>query len=96
MPHLKHGMIFLLLSLALVSCRESKAPIIDQCTGDGFGGANCVLKDNTRVYLSPMQLKNYWISSPQDMNLFVAWCYDVPPAVAEQHLEALKREKGLQ
>ena len=92
MQLIKHGMTFLLLSLALVSCRESKAPLIDVCTGDGFGGANCVLKDNSRVYLSPMNLKGYWITSPEDMKNFVSWCYAVSPGQVEPAMTQLQEQ----
>lgn len=66
------------LSLALVvlsSCRETTPPKIDICVGDGFGGADCVLKDGSRAYISPMNLKNYWMTPQEDMKSFANWCY---------------------
>lgn len=80
-----------LASVLLSSCRNSNPPPIDICIGDGFGGADCVLKDNTKAYLSPSQLKNYWMTPEADEAAFSSWCYDASQSNVKAQMKAIKR-----
>jgi hypothetical protein len=91
MQLLKHGVPLLVgLVLASIACRKSVPPPIDICIGDGVGGADCILKDGTKAYLLPSQLKNYWMTSQFDMQAFSSWCYDTSTKVTGAQMEALK------
>lgn len=73
----KHGKWLCLgLGLLLVSCRQSQPPKIEICIGDGFGGADCVESDGSKLYRTPSQLRNYWMTGQPDMANFSSWCYD--------------------
>lgn len=76
--------------LSLSACRKDPPPKIDIGTGDGFGGANAVLKNGTREYWPPSKLKNAWITNQEDMAAFAAWCYDIDVETARAALENLR------
>lgn len=79
MQRLKLGkMLLLVLAFPLLSsgCRESVPPKIEICIGDGFGGADCIEADGSKLYKSPSALKNYWMTNEPDQANFTAWCYD--------------------
>lgn len=67
--------VLLLGALGLASCKSSKPPVIEICIGDGVGGADCVERDNTKVYHPPSELTNYWMTNQADMAAFSSWCY---------------------
>lgn len=74
-----------LACLFLFSCRESSPPQLSIiCLGDGFGGADCVDSSGNKVYKSPSQLLNYWMTTEADEQNFSSWCYggDAPAAAA--------------
>lgn len=78
MQQLKSGkklLVAIALALSLSACRKSKPPVIEICIADGFGGADCILADDTKVYKSPSELKNYWLTNQADMAAFSSWCY---------------------
>lgn len=84
---LKSGrMLCLALVLLFSGCRTTRPPKIDICIGDGFGGADCVLKDGVKAYRSPTELKNAWITTQDDMARYSSWCYDVPKSVVEKEM----------
>lgn len=73
---LKIGAMFLVvLALSLSSCRHDTPPSIEICIGDGFGGADCIEKDGSRLYRSPSALKNYWLTNEADEAAYASWCY---------------------
>jgi hypothetical protein len=90
-PH-KTGKLFLVALglLALSACRDSVPPKIEVCIGDGFGGADCVEADGSKLYKSPSALENYWMTSQPDEANFASWCYDTTPAVAKIGMEKIK------
>jgi len=68
--------VLLCLSLGLASCRKDPPPILSIiCLGDGFGGADCSLADGTKVWKSPTELKDFWMTTNADMQNYVSWCY---------------------
>lgn len=85
------GMLCLALGLALSSgCRETAPPKIDICIGDGYGGADCVLKDGSRAYKPPSALLNYWMTSQEDEAAFASFCYDAPKTAIKAHMNAVR------
>jgi hypothetical protein len=68
------ALLFLAIAL-LSSCREDSPPVIEICIGDGLGGADCILKDGSKIWRSPTDLQNYWMTNQVDMGEFSAWCY---------------------
>jgi len=82
----------IILFLFLSSCRNSTPPPMDICILDGFGGADCVLKDGTRAYRSPTQLKNYWATTEFDMQGFSSWCYHTNSANIRSQMNRIKKE----
>lgn len=93
---LRNGkMLFLALVLVLSGCRTTRPPKIDICIGDGFGGGDCVLKDGTKAYRSPTELKNAWITTQDDMAHYSAWCYDIPQNLVEKEMENILKKAGV-
>lgn len=88
------GRLLLIALVALASCRSDNPPSIDICIGDGFGGADCLLKDGTKIYLKPSQLKNAWISNQEDMKAFTSWCYDTTKEAVDARMKQLTEELG--
>lgn len=85
----------LCLALALLAasgCRESRPPKIEICLGDGVGGADCVQRDGARKYRPPSELKNYWMTNPEDQAAFAAWCYDTSIQNAKEGMDAKEGE----
>lgn len=82
----------LLIGLAcfISACRRDLPPKIDICIGDGFGGADCVLKTGEKAYRSPSELKNYWATTQADMAAFSSWCYQASPQVIEAQMKAIE------
>lgn len=76
-----------LLCLVLAACRTDKPPVIEICIGDGFGAADCIDRDGNKVYRSPSELQNYWMSPQQDMAAFSSWCYKVNKEVIESEMQ---------
>ena len=83
--------LMLCLVLVLSSCRSTRPPRIEICIADGYGGGDCIEKDDKRIVKTPSQLKNYWMTNPEDMAAFSAWCYETTPYVAGK---AMKRIEG--
>jgi hypothetical protein len=78
-------------ALAMGSCRTDKPPIIGIiCIGDGAGGADCVQAGGAKVYKSPSELKNYWMTTQTDEANFSSWCYKIPAPVASSTLESMR------
>lgn len=83
MQHLKNGvMLFLVALLAsfLLACNGTIPPRIVICTGDGYGGADCIEKDGARKYRGPSELENFWMTDQESMSEFSAWCYRTKPS----------------
>jgi hypothetical protein len=45
--------------------------------GDGVGGADFILEDGTKEYWPPSKLRGAWMTTPQGMEKFAAWCYQI-------------------
>ncbi len=93
MQQLKSGkklLVAIALAASLVGCRKSKPPVIEICIGDGFGGADCILRDDTKVYKAPSELKNYWLTSQEDMAAFSSWCYDADAIVVKKAMQQIE------
>lgn len=78
--------------LLLSDCRTSIPPKIEICIGDGFGGADCIEADGTKLYRSPSSLKNYWMTSQPDEANFTSWCYQATPAQTEAGMQQIQLE----
>ena len=80
------------LALVLVSCRDSVPPPIEICIGDGFGGAKCIERDGSKLYRTPSELTNYWLTNQPDMQAFSSWCYDTSSKIMSKNLNEVKEE----
>lgn len=91
---LKNGKrLFLVLGLLLASsCRSSTAPAIEICIGDGFGGADCIRRDGSRLYRPPSELQNYWMTNQDDMRAYSSWCFDTSAKIMDLHMKRLTAE----
>lgn len=90
---LKNGKKYcLVLALVLTSCRDSTPPKIEVCLGDGFGGADCIEADGSKLYRPPSQLKNYWMTSEPDEANLLSWCYDTSQTNVEAGMHEIKSE----
>ena len=92
MQLLKNG-VKLLVALALISsfsCRKDRPPAIDICIADGFGGADCILKNGVQKYLSPSETVNMWMTTQNDMALFSAWCYKTNAETVRPGLDRIR------
>lgn len=83
MPRLKCGALLCLALVSLLSSckgtRKDQPPVLSViCLGDGFGGADCSMPDGSKKYLSPSELKNYWMTTNADAQNLVQWCYNPP------------------
>lgn len=77
---------------------------MDNCLGDGFGGADCSLKDGSLLapkclslpsggfYCPPSALKNMWMTTQQDMQAFASWCYDVSSETTGAVMKQMRSE----
>lgn len=93
MPLLKSGKLLLAASVILLSsCRSSTPPKIEVCLGNGFGGADCILKDGARKERLPSELQNYWMTNQDDIAAFSAWCYDTSLKNATQGVANMKAD----
>lgn len=92
MQHHRSGKTLLVILVLLLSgCpKESYPPKIPVCTGDGVGGADCVLADGTKDYWPPSKLNNAWITTQAGMALFASWCYQITPEEAAKNLSELR------
>lgn len=54
---------------------SSTPPPMPVCIGDGKGGAQCVDATDKTFYADPASLNNWWMTSPESMAAFTAWCY---------------------
>ncbi len=100
---LRHGAM-LCLAVATLSCRTSSPPPLDTCLGDGFGGADCSLREGSSLlakcvslanggyYCPPSATKNMWMTTQEDMRNFAAFCYDVDQSVAASNMKAMRAE----
>ena len=68
-------LLLVALAFPLASCRDSQPPKIEICIGDGFGGADCVEADGSKLYRAPSALTSYWMTSEPDEANFASWCY---------------------
>lgn len=102
---MKHSLslVPLFSALALLAgCRTTTPPAIDICIGDGSGGADCILRENSRlksscvateeggVYCPPSVLENMWMTTPEDMAEYSRWCYDTNASVIRTQMDALE------
>ncbi len=93
----------ILFSAGSTGCKSEKAPAIDVCLGDGFGGASCVLREGSELrskchysetvnakgwYCPPSSLENMWMTTQRDMESFSSFCYDVSRKTARNHMRA--------
>lgn len=85
---------FLVPSLFLLSgCRDSQPPQLSViCIGDGFGGADCVDSSGNKVYKSPSQLLNYWMTTQGDEANFAGWCYDTNSSAAQARMAEIQEQ----
>lgn len=80
MRQLKNGKtLCLVLGLALSACRSSTPPKIEVCILDGYGGADCVERDGSKLYRKPSELTNFWATNQVDQAAFASWCYKATP-----------------
>ena len=49
-------------------------PQIPICIHDGIG-ADCDIPGVGKVYKTPSELKNYWMTDQESMAKFSSWCY---------------------
>lgn len=80
-----------LLLVSPAGCRKDLPPKIELCQFDGYGGADCILKDGTYVYKVPSELKNFLGTNPDDQAAFAAWCYGATPAEMKAYYERTGR-----
>jgi hypothetical protein len=86
--------LFLSLFLYPTSgCRKDNPPVFSIiCLGDGFGGADCSLADGSKKYLSPTELKDFWMTTNADMQNFSSWCYNTDPKTGGAALDNLRNQ----
>lgn len=77
MQLLKSGAALCLALVTLNGCRKDQPPAVELCQLDGFGGADCIAKDGSKLYRAPSELKNFIALSPADEEAFATWCYSV-------------------
>lgn len=97
MNFLKRPMLGVRLLAVLVlvlanSCRESTPPPIENCLGDGTGGARCSEPNSTNLYRLPSELKGYWMTNESDMVRFSSWCYDTSESNVIQIMNVIKSQ----
>lgn len=85
------GVWLLAVLVLLPNCRSSIPPAIEICLGDGVGGADCIERDNTKIYRPPSELKNYWMTNEPDEAAFASWCYNANP----DQVQAVMNQKRL-
>lgn len=90
MKRLRCGTMLFLATVLLSSCRKSPPPQIDICIGDGFGGADCVMKDGSEKYIGPSGLTNFWMTNQNDMASFSAWCYQTSVETTQKTLTQMQ------
>lgn len=62
--------------LSLNACRSSQPPALSLvCIGDGVGGADCVDHAGNKIYKTPSELLNFWMTTETDEQNFAQWCY---------------------
>lgn len=83
-----------LLTLAVLSsCRTSRPPPISLiCIGDGFGGGDCVTDHGEKVYKSPTELKNFWMTPQDDEARFASWCYKTDEQFTKQVMNKMQSQ----
>ena len=67
--------LVILMLFCVCGCRTSTPPTIEVCILTGFGSADCVEPDGTKVQKLPSELNNYWSTSESDMERWTQWCY---------------------
>lgn len=86
-------LLFLVLAFALSGCRTDRPPLMSViCTGDGFGGAECVTHAGAKVYKAPSELKNFWMTTQDDEANFAAWCYDATPDQTKSAMDQIQNK----
>ncbi len=86
------GALLLTALVIFSSCRRDKAPQIEICIADGFGGAECDLPGKGKYYKKPSELENYWMTNQDDMARLTSWCYGTSIDRAKSELEELKQK----
>jgi malic enzyme len=76
------------------------------CIGDGFGSADCILREGSRLralcsfhddangagwYCPPSALENAWITTAEDMESFSQFCYGASKKVVRAHMNAYRQ-----
>lgn len=89
-----HVAIAVLLLPTLYGCpsKDFPPPFDIICTGDGYGGSNCSLKDGSRKKLLPSEMKNMWCTTQDDIAKFSAWAYGVSSNEVEQRLSEMRQK----
>lgn len=95
MPHRKDGALLLVaLAFATFSAGCPKEEIPPQfdliCTGDGYGGSDCVDGAGKRIHLLPTELKNFWMTNQQSAKRFMSWCYGTDEKVIESQMTSIE------
>ena len=93
MRRLRHGkkLCLLLGLLALNSCRSSQPPGIEICILDGYGGADCIETNGTKLYKSPSALLDYWATNETDESNYTQWCYDINAQIVNANMKQIKK-----
>ena len=89
-----HGKLLLVsLGLLLSSCRTDAPPKLSIiCIGDGFGGADCTDSTGNKVYKSPTDLLNFWMTTQVDEANYTSWCYGTTASVVKPFMDEIYRE----
>ena len=77
----------------LSGCKADAPPVITLCMGDGLGGADCRLPDGTKVYWTPSELENAWITTQADAARLLSWCYGGKVKNPAKMVEQYKMER---
>lgn len=83
-------MLYLILGLALNSCRNDPPPALSTiCILDGHGGGDCVLADGTKKYMLPSEMLNMWATTQADEANFSSWCYQTSKSNVEKQMDLI-------
>lgn len=74
------------------SIHQDPPPVIEICIADGHGGADCIERDNTKLYRAPSQMKNYWCTNQEDEAAFAGWAYGASKEDAKSVMEQIQSE----
>lgn len=89
MKHLKSGKLLLVvLALSLSACRKDPPPPMDNCLGDGQGGADCLDISGNYYYCDAECMLNRLAFRQDQFANFAAWCYDTKVKNVKPALQA--------